>query len=98
MGHIPYGYRIEDGKAVVDDKAAEQVKELFSGYLSGLSLKNAAIKAGIDCYHATVSRMLQNKQYLGDEFYPSIIDEEIFEKGWGGKTKTSRKARKDMGA
>lgn len=80
MGHTPYGYRIEDGKAVVDDKAAEQVKELFSGYLSGLSLKNAAIKAGIDCYHATVSRMLQNKQYLGDEFYPPIIDEEIFEK------------------
>ena len=54
MGHTPFGYRIEDGKAVVDDKAAEQVKELFSGYLSGLSLKNAAIKAGIDCYHATV--------------------------------------------
>jgi hypothetical protein len=77
---LPFGYRIEDGKAVVDDKAAEQVKELFLGYLSGLSLKNAAIKAGIDCYHATVSRMLQNKQYLGDEFYPSIIDEEIFEK------------------
>ena len=52
----------------------------INSYLSGLSLKNAAIKAGIDCYHATVSRMLQNKQYLGDEFYPSIIDEEIFEK------------------
>lgn len=29
MGHTPFGYRIEDGKAVVDDKAAEQVKELF---------------------------------------------------------------------
>ena len=80
MGHTPYGYRIEDGKAVVDEKTSEQVKELFSGYLAGLSLKEAAKKAGIDCYHATVSRMLQNKQYLGDEFYPSIIDEEIFEK------------------
>jgi hypothetical protein len=80
MGHIPFGYRIENGKAVVDDKAAEQVKELFLGYLSGLSLKDAAKKAGIDCYHATVSRMLQNKQYLGDEFYPPIIDVETFEK------------------
>ena len=29
MGHTPYGYRIEDGKAVVDEIAAEQVKELW---------------------------------------------------------------------
>lgn len=56
MGHTPYGYRIEDGKAVVDDIAAEQVKELFSGYLAGLSLKGAAKKAGIDCYHATAGK------------------------------------------
>ncbi len=47
MGHTPYGYRIEDGKAVVDEKTSEQVKELFSGYLAGLSLKEAAKKAGI---------------------------------------------------
>ena len=80
MGHIPYGYRIENGKAVVDEIASERVKELFSGYLAGLSLKGAAKKAGIDCYHATVSKMLQNKHYLGDEFYPPIIDEETFEK------------------
>ncbi len=78
MGHTPYGYRIEDGKAVVDEIAAEQVKELFSGYLAGLSLKGATKKAGIDCYHATASKMLQNKHYLGDEFYPPIIDEETF--------------------
>ena len=55
MGHTPYGYRIEDGKAVVDEIAAEQVKELFSGYLAGLSLKGATKKAGKDCYHATAS-------------------------------------------
>ena len=63
----------------------------INSYLSGLSLKNAAIKAGIDCYHATVSRMLQNKQYLGDEFYPSIIDEEIFEKARLEKQKRAGK-------
>ncbi len=63
----------------------------INSYLSGLSLKNAAIKAGIDCYHATVSRMLQNKQYLGDEFYPPIIDEEIFEKARLEKQKRAEK-------
>lgn len=91
MGHMPYRYRIENGKAAVDDIAAEQVKELFSEYLAGLSLKDAAKKAGIDCYHATVSKMLQNKHYLGDEFYPPIIDEETFEKARVEKRKRAEK-------
>lgn len=91
MGHTPYGYRIEDGKAVVDDIAAEQVKELFSGYLAGLSLKNAVKKAGIDCYHATAGKMLQNKHYLGDDFYPPIIDGEIFEKAGIEKRKRAER-------
>ena len=91
MGHIPYGYRIENGKAVVDEIASERVKELFSGYLAGLSLKGAAKKAGIDCYHATVSKMLQNKHYLGDEFYPPIIDEETFEKARVERRKRAEK-------
>jgi hypothetical protein len=91
MGHTPYGYRIEDGKAVVDEIAAEQVKELFSGYLAGLSLKGATKKAGIDCYHATASKMLQNQPYLGDEFYPPIIDEETFEKARVEKRKRAEK-------
>lgn len=91
MGHTPYRYRIENGKAIVDETAAEQVKELFSGYLAGLSLKDAAKKAGIDCYHATVSKMLQNKHYLDDEFYPPIIDEETFEKARVEKRKRAEK-------
>lgn len=91
MGHTPYGYRIEDGKAVVDEKTSEQVKELFSGYLAGLSLKEAAKKAGIDCYHATAGKMLQNKHYLGDEFYPPIIDKETFEKARVEKRKRAVK-------
>jgi len=80
MGHTPYGYRIENGKAIVDETAAEQVRKLYAGYLEGLSLKDAAREAEINCYHATAGRMLQDKHYLGDEFYPQIIDEETFEK------------------
>jgi hypothetical protein len=80
MGHTPYGYRIENGKAIVDEMAAEQVRKLYAGYLDGLSLKDAAKEAEINCYHTTAGRMLQDKHYLGDEFYPPIIDEETFEK------------------
>lgn len=40
--HIPYGYRIENGVAVIDERQAERVCTLFSGYLSGLGLVPAA--------------------------------------------------------
>jgi len=67
MPHVPYGYTIQDGKAVIDQLQAEQLKKLFKAYLSGLSLKDAAKKAGIVRYHATIANMLTNKRYLGDD-------------------------------
>lgn len=80
MPHVPYGYTIQDGKAVIDQLQAEQLKKLFKAYLSGLSLKDAAKKARIVRYHATIANMLTNKRYLGDDYYPKIIDEDTFEK------------------
>lgn len=74
MGHTPFGYRIEHGKAVIDNEAAEQVKILFQSYLSGDSLTTAAQKAGILTSHAVIGKMLRNARYLGDEYYPAIID------------------------
>ena len=79
MSHTPFGYRIENGKAVIDKEAAEQIKTLFHSYLSGDSLAAAAKKAGITAFHAGIGRMLRNTRYLGDEFYPAIIDQNIFE-------------------
>ena len=78
MGHIPYGYRIKNGKAVIDEQAAERIKILFQSYLTGDSLAMAAKKAEIIAFHAGVSRMLQNKRYLGDEYYPALIDPDTF--------------------
>ena len=78
MSHIPYGYRIENGKAVIDEKAAEQVRTLFEAYLSGDSMSTAAVKAGIKSFHAGIGRMLTNARYLGDGFYPAIIDVDTF--------------------
>ena len=58
----------------------KKVKNLFSNYLSGVSLVTAAKNAGINTYHCTVKKMLTNRRYLGDEFYPPIIDTDTFEK------------------
>jgi hypothetical protein len=78
MSHTPFGYRIENGKAVIDKEAAEQIKVLFQSYMSGDSLATAAKKAGINGFHSGIGRILRNKRYLGDEFYPAIIDKDTF--------------------
>jgi len=42
MSHIPFGYKIEDGAAVICDEDAEKVKKLFKNYLLGLSLSQGS--------------------------------------------------------
>lgn len=79
MGHTPYGYRIENGTAVIDEDAAGKLRKLYENYLTGLSLKDAAAEAGIDTYHGTAKRLLKTQHYIGDDFYPAIIDETVFQ-------------------
>ena len=90
MQHVLYGYMIQDGKAVIDQPAALKLKELYKAYLSGLSLIDAAEKAGIKRYHSTVAKMLTNKRYLGDDYYPRIIDNDIFEQVQAEKLKRAQ--------
>ncbi|MHC1694955.1 MAG: recombinase [Eubacteriales bacterium] len=78
MSHVPYGYRIENGKAVIDEEKAAQVRKLYEGYLSGLAYVTAAEAAGLTLYHTGAKKMMQNKRYLGDDYYPAIIDNETF--------------------
>lgn len=77
---IPYGYRIEKGKAVIDEVQAEQIRTIYKGYLSGLAYIAAAEAAGLTRMHAGVKSMLKNKSYLGDAYYPAIIDRETYDK------------------
>jgi hypothetical protein len=80
MSHIPFGYAIQNGRAVVNKEEAVKIKKLFEVYLSGLSLSKAAQKAGIKRYHTSVARMLADKRYVEDKFYPPIISKDTFEK------------------
>lgn len=91
MGHTPYGYKIEDGAAFIDEEKANRIQAFFKEYLSGLSLSAAAKKAGINAYHGTAGNMLRNKKYLGDGFYPAIVDKEIFEQAEIERQKRAKK-------
>ncbi len=80
MRRVLFGYTIKNGKAFVDKEKAAQVQKLYDGYISGLALRPAALEAGIDTFHGSAGRMLQNKKYLGTDYYPAIIEEETFKK------------------
>lgn len=79
QGHTPFGYRIEDGEAIVCQEEADQIRQIYAGYLGGLSLEAAAKGAGLIMKHGSVKRMLQNRHYLGDDFYPAVIGRETFD-------------------
>lgn len=80
MTHTPYGYIIEDGKAVIDESKAERVRMLFKEYIECGSMRAAAKKVGIDKTHSMIGRFLKNKVYVGTEYYPQIVDEDTFAK------------------
>lgn len=91
MGHTPCGYKIENGAAFIDEEKANSIQGFFKEYLSGLSLSAAAKKAGINAYHGTAGNMLRNKKYLGDGFYPAIVDKEIFKQAEIERQKRAKK-------
>lgn len=80
MSHIPLGYEICDGKAVIAERNAEIVRQIFLNYISGMSLSESARAAEHPITHSMVKRLLQRKCYIGDKFYPQIIEEEIYQK------------------
>ena len=79
MGHTPYGYKIVNGMAVIDEIEGAAVRKLYEGYLSGLGLQAAADEAGIPVNHCQANRMMLNRKYLGTDYYPALITEDIME-------------------
>ena len=80
MTHTPYGYKIINAQAVIDEPIAEKVRQLYAKYLESGSMRAAAKTVGIEKTHSVIGRLLRNKVYLETNYYPQIVDEEIFEK------------------
>lgn len=78
MMHTPYGYKIINGQAVIDEPVADKARLLFTEFLNCRSMRAAAIKAGIEKTHSVIGRILKNEVYLGDKYYPQLIEEETF--------------------
>jgi len=86
---MPLGYKIVNGKVIFDKENAAVIKKIFKDYQNGLSLHaiakeltnigflNANNKPNWN--HGSVGKILENVKYLGDDFYPQIIDKKSFE-------------------
>ena len=55
MRHIPYGYRIENGRAAIDETQAATVRELFQNYISGMALMPAAETSDLSVFSSIMS-------------------------------------------
>ena len=83
---IPFGYCMVNGKYALNAPEAEAVRNIFTDYIGGKSLK--AIAAEMQIPYNTgkaqwnknmVCRVLENKKYIGENGYPKIITVEDFE-------------------
>jgi len=87
-GSVPVGYKLEDGKLVIDEPKAEAVRELFRLHIQGMSyaaMQDAMRQYGIQASKSFVWRTLRNERYTGRYNYrgieiplPAIISEETF--------------------
>lgn len=78
MAHIPYGYKIENGRAVIISEEADRIHSLYNTFLQGLSIDAAGRKTGIPLSRSAVGKILMNPVYLGDGYYPQVVEESLF--------------------
>lgn len=90
-----YGYGCVNGQLAVIPEEAVVVKKVFSDYISGKIMKQIADELtaqSVEFYCGRtvwnknmIFRILENRKYIGEDFYPSIIDLATYEKANGVK-------------
>lgn len=88
--HIPLGYSVAQGKAQIDPETSQVVQDIYTAYDNGAScnaiakdltakgIQTANQKAVWHC--CMVGKILENQKYLGDGFYPQMIEEALFQR------------------
>ena len=75
-----YGYQFIDGMLQADEKQSRMVQEIFEVYNSGVPVSRLKDHIeGLEIHRVKLSDMLSDKRYLGNEAFPQIIEQELFE-------------------
>lgn len=87
--NIPFGWKYENGKKVLDEREAGVLRNMYRDYLQGnslaasvrlLELLKIEYQEGKTSWNKSrVRRLLSDERYLGTEEYSPIIDRETFE-------------------
>ena len=88
--YITYGYRLVDGDMRMDSGQSEAVHLIFDAYDGGESIKKIAgmlkdkkvpsVRGKPSWTPALIRKILRNKDYLGVEPYPRMIEDEQFKR------------------
>lgn len=88
--YYPFGYRLLNGKAMLEESEARNVREIFRAYLSGNSFKEIAqtlicaqaeyLPGKTDWNKNRVARILADSRYCGENGFPQIVKLSDFEK------------------
>lgn len=86
---MPIGYIMRNGKIEINNEYSPIVKQIYTQYLSGMSLGKIAKELeskhvltanhNTNWTHGAIGRILENVKYLGDQHYPMLIDKETFD-------------------
>lgn len=100
---LPFGYKMESGRVVIDSTERSWVLHLFSRYNMGVSIReltefmnNTAVRydPGKPWNKNMVARILADTRYLGDNGFPMLIDAAVFldaEEKWKKKAPAVQK-------
>lgn len=95
---LPFGYRMEFGRVVVDQEERDWVEFIFQQYMGGASfneLTEYMRQEGVpydrdkQWNKNMIARMLEDSRYMGEKEFPVIIDPEVF-----GRVSSRRESKK----
>ncbi len=98
-GNQPHGYKIEDGKVVIDEEKKDFINYIFNTYEKNHSVRKVVYyaneKFGTSINVNTINRILDNTCYYGsyrgnDDYCPAYLTKERWEKIQAIKTSKKR--------
>lgn len=85
---ITYGYEMKDGKITVCASEAEVIEQIYRSYAAGMTFVQIASELtemsvryfgdNSQWNKNMVHRIVGNARYIGDDGYPPILDEELY--------------------
>lgn len=75
---IPYGYEVKKGKICINEKHANEIRDMFNTYIKCNSYVETSKILGCKDKPIRIRHILLNPVYAGKEYWPAIIDKDTF--------------------